>query len=244
MLSIVIPAYNEEHRLERTLSVLVNNFRNIDIVVVFDGNDDTPKIARKFPVKLIISKNRLGKGGAIKKGILESSGEFVLILDADMPVTIEEIKKIIDLSKEADLVTVYRKFVNSSYIRIFLSKAFRIVVKLFFPSLIKIKDFQAGVKMLRRDKALEIMNELIINDFLIDVNLIYAFKRRKFSIKEVASNYYNDEMHSKISRSLLKIIILMFLSILKLRIFYSPFKRIIYTKTFVKLQQKILEILR
>ncbi|AWR94086.1 glycosyltransferase [Acidianus brierleyi] len=244
MLSIVIPAFNEEKRIERTLRALTSYFKNVDIVVVFDGNDKTPDIVKKFPVNLIVSKERLGKGGAIKKGIIESKGEFVLLLDADMPITVNELKKIVELGRDSDLLILNRKFVNSPKLRIILSKSFRIIVKLFFPSLIKIKDFQAGVKLLRRDKALKILDELIINDYLIDVNLIYSFVRNGFRIKEFFSSYLNDNKYSKISIKIFNIIILMFLSIIKLRVYYSPLRKILDTRFYLKVQNIILRLLR
>ncbi len=48
MLSIVIPAYNEEDRIGRTLEVLTTHFKNNQIIVVFDGNDRTPQVVSKF----------------------------------------------------------------------------------------------------------------------------------------------------------------------------------------------------
>ncbi|QGA53867.1 glycosyltransferase [Sulfolobus sp. E5-1-F] len=242
MISIIIPALNEERRIGKTLNKISSILPNAEIVVVFDGNDNTPEVVKKFPAKLIISKTRLGKGGALKRGITESNFQRVLLIDADFPITEEELNKI--LSTDADLVIPKRKIVGMPLKRRFLHKAFIILTKIFFPSLAKFSDFQAGVKLLNREKVSSVLSELVINDLLFDVNLIYAFKRRHYKVKEVEINYIHDESDSKISKKLIKVIILMFLSLIKLRVYYSPFRKILYTRMYLKAQDYILRKLR
>jgi len=241
MISIVIPAYNEEKRIGKTLKQL-SSWTNTEIVVVFDGNDNTPQVVKKFPVKLLVSKSRLGKGGALKVGIEKSSSGRVLLLDADMPITKEDMEKL--LIEKGDLVLVKRKIIGMPFKRKFLHNAFIFMTKLFFPSLRGLTDFQGGVKVLDKRKALSIKDELVMQDFLFDVNLIYAFKRNGYQVKEVEISYIHDETDSKISRNLLKVIMLMFLSLVKLRVFYSPLNGVLETKTFIRMQTFILKVLR
>ncbi len=242
MLSIVIPAFNEEKRIGKTLDKLKSWYSSSEIIVVFDGNDNTPEVARKYNTKLYVSNERLGKGGSLKKGIEFSSFKKILLIDADLPVTRDDLNKII--STDADLVITNRKILGMPWKRRFLHKGFILLTKLFFPSLRKFKDFQSGVKLVDREKALQSINNLIINDFLFDVNLIYEFKRRGFTIKEVEISYMHDESDSKISKKLVKIILLMFLSLVKLRVYYSPFQGILKTRTYIKAQDFILKRLR
>ncbi|MEM1646297.1 MAG: glycosyltransferase [Ignisphaera sp.] len=242
MLSIVIPAYNEEKRIDRTLRELTNSFKDAEIIVVFEGNDNTPAVVKKYPVVLEVNKKRLGKGGSIKRGIELARREKVLIIDADLPIPPEKLKEIASLN--ADLLVPCRVIIGMPFKRKFLHKSFKALVKLFFPSLREFRDFQAGVKLVNREKALQILDELVINDLLFDVNLIYAFKRRGFSVKEVVVEYIHDETDSKVSKKLLKVVLLMFLSLIKLRVYYSPFRWIIFTKTYLKIQNWILERLR
>ncbi|MUM63727.1 glycosyltransferase [Acidianus infernus] len=242
MLSIVIPAYNEERRIGNTLSKLKSWYSSSEIIVVFDGNDNTPEVVKEYNVKLYVSKERLGKGASLRRGIEFSSYEKILLIDADLPVTREDLDKII--TTDADLVITNRKIVGMPWKRRFLHKGFIVLTKLFFPSLRKFKDFQSGVKLINREKVLSVLDNLIINDFLFDINLIYEFKRRGYSVKEVEITYIHDETDSKISSKLFKIIIFMFLSLLKLRVYYSPFKGILKTKAFLKAQDLILRILR
>ncbi|WP_221290605.1 glycosyltransferase [Stygiolobus caldivivus] len=243
MISIIIPAYNEEKRIDRALRQLTSKFPNAQIIVVFEGNDKTPDIVRRYNRAVIeVNKVRLGKGGSIKKGIQMSRSEKVLLIDADVPVSMTTVEEM--LKQDADMVLVNRVFREQTYLRKFLHKAFKLTVKLFFPSLRDIKDFQAGVKLVCRDKALKVLDELIISDLLFDVNLIYAFKRRGYKIVQVTAEYHHDEVNSKISKDLMRVSILMFLSIVKLRMFYSPLRFIVYTNTFLKVQAKIIEFLR
>ncbi len=244
-LSIIIPAYNEEERIETTLKRLYSKFgENVEVVVIFDGNDRTPEVVRKFPAKLYVSRMRLGKGGAIKEGIKRAKGDIILLLDADMPITEGELEKMLREVENADLIIPYRKILGMPLIRRILHHGFNFVVKLFFPSLIKIKDFQGGVKIIKAKVAKEILNELIINDFLIDTNLIYAVKRKGFKIKQVKINYIHDESGSKISKKLLKIIVFMFLSVVKLRVYYSRLNWILNTHWYLRAQKYILNKLR
>ncbi|MCI2414089.1 MAG: glycosyltransferase [Candidatus Aramenus sp.] len=242
MISIVIPAYNEEKRIDRTLTSLKEMLPHSEIIVVFDGEDNTPYIARKYGVKVLEYGDRLGKGRALKEGITSSSMEKVLLIDADMPVKGEDLKKI--LLTDADLVLARRKIVGMSKKRRLLHDGFILLTKLLFPSLRELSDFQSGVKLLNRQKAISVFDELIINDLVFDVNLIYAFRRRCYKIKEVEVSYLVDESDSKISRSLIKVIILMFLSLVKLRVYYSPLKRVLYTRWFLRTQDFLLRKLR
>ncbi|MFP3400539.1 glycosyltransferase [Acidianus sp.] len=242
MLSIVIPAFNEEKRIGNTLNKLTSWYSSSEIIVVFDGNDNTPKVVKEYNAKLYVSKERLGKGASLKKGIEFSSYKKILLIDADLPVTRDDLNKI--TTTDADLVITTRRIIGMPWKRRFLHHSFIILTKIFFPSLRKFKDFQSGVKLVNREKALSVLDNLIINDFLFDINLIYEFKRRGYSIKEVEISYIHDETDSKISRKLFKIIIFMFLSLLKLRVYYSPFKGILKTRAFLKAQDFILKTLR
>ena len=240
MLSIVIPAYNEERRIAKTLSFLRQKFPDSEIIVVFEGNDNTPEIARKFGTVIYVNKTRLGKGGSIKVGIRNAKAERILIIDADLPTT--EIEKIIN--QDADLVIAHRDISTMPRLRRFLHHGYMLLAKIMFPSLMRFNDLQAGIKLARRDKIEMVMDELVLNDYVFDTNLVYSFIRHGFTVKEVPIKYNHEEEDSKISGKLIKIILFMFLSLVKLRVFYSPFRWVLYTRMFLKLQDKIIKALR
>ena len=98
-LTMLIPAYNEESRIGETLEGMVGYFKNKDvrteILVVDDGSTDgTRQVVKSFkgdevPVRLIGYQENRGKGFAIKTGMLEAQGTYVLFADADMSTPVE-----------------------------------------------------------------------------------------------------------------------------------------------------------
>ncbi len=94
-ISVIIPAYNESDILGETLGNLNFSWIN-EIIVVNDGSEDnTLEIAGKYPVKIIDLKNNKGKGRAISEGLKEASGDFIMLLDADLGRTVQEADKLL-----------------------------------------------------------------------------------------------------------------------------------------------------
>ncbi|SHE93230.1 Glycosyl transferase family 2 [Caldanaerobius fijiensis DSM 17918] len=84
MVSIIIPAYNEENTIENVLKVVVESNAGDEVIVVSDGSTDkTADIARRY-AKVIELERNLGKGGAVKKGVEAARGDIILMLDADL----------------------------------------------------------------------------------------------------------------------------------------------------------------
>jgi dolichyl-phosphate beta-glucosyltransferase len=104
-LSVVIPAYNEEERLPRTLARLHEYYSaqdySFDVVVVSDGSkDDTARLVREFAIEhphfsVVEYQPNRGKGYAVRKGMLEAEGELVLFCDADLATPQEETEKLL-----------------------------------------------------------------------------------------------------------------------------------------------------
>lgn len=85
LVSVVIPAYNEEKYISRCIeTLLAQSYDNIEIIVVDDGSTDKTKdIVKRFPVKLL-EQDHKGSGAARNLGSKESIGEILLFLDSDM----------------------------------------------------------------------------------------------------------------------------------------------------------------
>src|SRR5262245_26322832 len=83
--TVVLPAYNEAAALPQVLKDLHDQLpEDYEILVVDDGStDDTAAVAEKGPCRLVRHRSNRGKGVAIRTGIAEASGEFVVIMDAD-----------------------------------------------------------------------------------------------------------------------------------------------------------------
>ena len=203
-LSIIIPLYNEEKRLSQSLKKLEkftkqNRKKKIEIIFVSDGSTDkTNKIISLFIKEkkkiiksfLIKYKKNVGKGYAIKKGILNSKKEWVLICDADMSVNPNQFniwyydKKIIDKNEAYFGSRRHKKsHVKTSIIRKSLGLLFIIFIRLLF--LIKLKDSQCGFKVFHRSYALKIFKKISSYRFAFDVELIILLKKFKIKIVEL-----------------------------------------------------------
>jgi dolichyl-phosphate beta-glucosyltransferase len=107
-ISIVIPAYNEEARIENTLQRVVDYFdargESYEVLVVSDGSTDRTEalvqaFAQKHPqVKLLPYQPNRGKGHAVRYGMLRARGKQVLFSDADLATPIEEYEKLLPYS--------------------------------------------------------------------------------------------------------------------------------------------------
>jgi len=250
-ISIIIPAYNEEKRIINRLQLLVNFFDNYmgnyEIIVITDGCTDKThflvlEFSKKHPqVKLLNFSKRLGKGGAIIEGLRRAGGNIIAIADADNSVAPAELYKLITESKNYDVVICSRYsngaclLIKEPFNRFILGRAFNALVKLMFWRMSKIYDTQCGAKVVKRYVISKILSDLFITGFTFDVNLIYSSLRHGFTVKEVGITYKHIDDYSKVSKNLPRVAFGMFFSLIKLRLYYSRFRPLLYTRTFQKL---------
>ena len=244
--TFIIPAYNEEKRIRNTLNALINIFPGSEYLVVFDGQDHTPDVVSAFPnVRLISYNTRLGKGRAVMEGLKEISPEDVIVfIDADLPVTVNDIKRAIERFGKADMLIASRQYVNFPMSRLYLHDMFNSLAKMFFPQLKQFRDWQAGFKVINGQSINKVKNELIMNDFIFDTNLTYSFLKRGMKVIEYPMVWHHEESGSKVSNGLFKVILMDFFSLIKLRVYYSPLKGILSSGSYTRAQEFILKILR
>ena len=146
MLSIVIPAYNEEKRLpealNRMLSYLKKRKLKNEIIIVADkSKDNTLGIVKNYSkkyknIRYMYNPKKQGKGYAIKKGVLASKGSLVLFTDADTSTPITELDKFIPAIKNCDIVIGSREHKdsiveNKLVSRVILGNLVNILLRLF-----------------------------------------------------------------------------------------------------------------
>jgi dolichol-phosphate mannosyltransferase len=195
-LSIIIPAYNEEKRIKNTLESLVETFNHqCEILVVSEGKDNTNVIVKEFSkkadnVKLINdSKERLGKGGAFKKGAAFSKGEIVVLLDSDLPVPVLDVEKIISFVGEVDVAVASRNVEGTTILvypprtRVFAGKAFARLVNFLFN--LHVKDTQCGCKAFKKEVLDSVLGSVESDGFEFDAELLFRCKKKGYKIKEV-----------------------------------------------------------
>ncbi len=230
-LSVVIPAYNEAERIPRTLnealSFLQENFPNdFEIIVVDDGSsDDTVKMVQstvenETVLQLISFPRNRGKGAAVREGILQAKGKFILFMDADLATPMKECLKFIELAKTGvEVVLGSRDLPESdvrqsqSWIRQNMGRTFNRMVQLIV--LHGIRDTQCGFKLFTKKAAKDIFSQTTVDRFAFDVEVLLLAKELGYKIEEVAVEWY----HVPESRvSPIKDAAQMFFDIVKLRI--------------------------
>lgn len=222
-LSLVIPAYNEENRIETVVLNYAKYFSNSEIIVVCDGVDRTYNIVNnlsaKYPkIKCLNFKDRLGKGGAIRYGFKVAQGEIIGFVDADESVQPQDVERMLEVLLHADGVIASRKLKESRILikqpfkRRFASKMFNLLVSIIFQ--LDFKDTQCGAKVFRGKAIKVVLPELKTRGFEFDVELLWRMKRHGFKVMEFPITW----KHSVGSTFHLSNSWTMFISLLKVRL--------------------------
>ena len=211
LLSIVVPAYNEENRLRKTLpeflKFLADSKKPVEIVFVNDGSsDDTSKVIRKATEGLPNSRliglpaNR-GKGAAIREGMLSARGTFRIFADADNSTPIWQAEKLLKAADERTVV-IGSRYVSGSQIKI-KQPFYRVVGSRFLNLIIRIillpdiKDTQCGFKLFPQRAVEEIFPKIRLTRFSFDLEVLALAKEFGYRIKEVPIEW-KDSPHSTV----------------------------------------------
>ncbi|XP_061985305.1 uncharacterized protein LOC133704489 [Populus nigra] len=232
-ISLVIPAFNEEHRLPGALDETINYLQEraakdksftYEVVIVDDGSADaTKRVAFDFVKKYTVDNVRVillgrnhGKGEAIRKGMLHSRGELLLMLDADGATKVTDLEKL-----ENQIHAVARKefrleesissgssfrisdiplaafgsrahleekaLATRKWYRNFLMKGFHLVVLLTAGS--GIHDTQCGFKMFTRAAARKLYTNIRLKRWCFDVELVFLCKWFGIPVIEISVNW-------------------------------------------------------
>lgn len=241
-LLLLVPAYNEEERIGPVLREYAEYFQReftgpFELVVVLNGCRDNTLgvvegIAKEFPsIRALNFPEPIGKGGALIEGLkLAGQTDLVGYVDADGATGPAEflylVRRLADTN--ADCVIGSRWLPESvlhqsqTTLRRFFSRSFHSIVEALF--WMGIKDTQCPAKLMRREAVERIHPFLRIADLAFDVNLLYSLKHAGFSVVEVPIEW-TDKVGSKVTQSLLRSSLVMFLSVVRLRLIYSPLYR-------------------
>ena len=215
-LSVIIPAYNEAARLGKTVRAVVDYLRQnspgAEVIVVDDGSsDETAEIARQCFVNpgnlrtsVISYKSNLGKGRAVRLGLLAARSDVTLFSDADLSTPISEAPKLVDpiLKGQYDVTfgsrALDRKLigVHQSWRREQGGRIFNLVVRL--ATGLPFWDTQCGFKAFRMSVCRPLIEAATIDRFGFDVELLYLAFRAGLNLKEVPVRWDHNE-GSKVS---------------------------------------------
>jgi dolichyl-phosphate beta-glucosyltransferase len=205
-LSIVIPAFNEVHRLGATLEAIrqyaLRSGRTCQVIVVDDGSrDGTADIVRglqadPLQLRLLVNPVNRGKGYAVRQGMLAVGGDAILMCDADLSTPIEEVEKLAAWLERGYEVVIGSRDLADSFLdppqplgRRLLAWGFRAIRRrLLLPA---IRDTQCGFKLFTRPAAAAIFARQTIDGWLFDCEVLGLAERLGYRIREVGVVWRN-----------------------------------------------------
>ncbi len=207
-LSVIIPAYNEESRLNKTLeeidAYLKTQSYSYEIMVVNDGSrDNTAQLVEKAKfkianLKLLNNPKNHGKGFVVKQGMLEALGQYRLFTDADNSVSIDQVEKVWPILKQGYEVVIGSRAIKGAvvspsqpWLRKLVGKTGNLVIQT-VGGLNGIWDSQCGFKCFTADSAQNIFSKTTINRWGFDVESLALAKKLGYQIKEIPVIWKND----------------------------------------------------
>jgi dolichyl-phosphate beta-glucosyltransferase len=218
LLSIIIPAHNEEYRLPGSLdkiaAFLAMQPYKYEVIIVENGSaDDTVGVIRRyaerFPYVRPYQETARGKGLAVRRGMLEARGRYRFICDADLSMPIEEITKFLPpalngydvaiASREAPGAVRY----DEPRHRHVIGRIFNLLIRLI--AVRGFKDTQCGFKCFHDKAAEDLFNVQTLNGIGFDVELLFIAQKRGYKIVEVPIHwYYSAESRMRLVRDSLR----------------------------------------
>lgn len=212
-LSIVIPVYNEEQRLPKKFRPYFLRLKSLiadcEIIFVDDGSHDktieflnTLK-SENNTIHVVHYDDNRGRGFATRVGVLEATGDYILEMDADLPIRPEYIKTFLDFLEQNsayDFIIGSREHPKSTFVvqqpwlRVFAGKVFHIIFKLFFGS--QFNDVMCGFKMFRNAVAKNIFEHVYDARYLAEAEIVYVANKYGYHIKELPIEWEDDHRSS------------------------------------------------
>lgn len=203
-LSVIIPAYNEEKRIAKTL-LEINYYMkkqsyDCEILVVNDGSKDrTAEVVEKLKATIpnlgiINNAKNNGKGYVVRQGLLAAKGKYRLFTDSDNSTPIAELEKFFPYVNKYDIIIGSRAAKGANIIspqpwqRRFLGNAYRLMVKI-FTGFQDFDDTQCGFKLFNVRAVNDILPRCRINGWSFDVEILVLAKKLGYAVKEAPINW-------------------------------------------------------
>lgn len=202
-LSVIIPAYNEAHRLPASLRQvrewLDSQPYTAEVIVVDDGSSDSTVDAVRaampeWPELVLHCVPHGGKGAAVRAGVLAAHGQFVAFADADLSMPVAELERLRAVSQEINGVAIASREARGA--RRYAEPWYRHTMGRVFNSLVRwlvlpgIQDTQCGFKCMPRMIAVTLCSQQTIPGWGFDVEMLAIARRHGFAIREVPIPWY------------------------------------------------------
>lgn len=196
-LTVILPAYNEEESLPDAInqcSELVEQMRElrIEVIIIDDGSSDGTAVllkdaeSTKVWLRSIRHPVNRGYGAALKTGFAAAAGRFVFYTDSDNQFDILELREIMPLSDDADLVAGFRVYRFDPLTRLVVSWFYNRLVRVLFR--VPVRDVDCSFKLMRRERLDRLV--LMSDDFFIDTEVVARARKWNWRIKEVGVRHY------------------------------------------------------
>lgn len=199
-LSLVVPAYNEEKRIENPLEGVVcylrKHFDRWELIYSDDGSTDGTaaklvKMKEKYPeIKMVTVPKNKGKGSAVRVGMKAASGNVILFSDTDFSTPIEETERLIHFLQNGYDVAIASRGLSASQVEVhqawpreMMGKLFNILLRSLLP--IDFMDTQCGFKMFSRKAVDTILPKMHLDGFAFDVEMLIIAQANQLKIVEV-----------------------------------------------------------
>ncbi|MEN9561311.1 MAG: hypothetical protein RIQ56_584 [Candidatus Parcubacteria bacterium] len=205
-LSIVIPLYNEQERIPKTIGIIFDFLKTYDstteVIFVNDGSkDDTSRVLEEYKkvydFRIVSYSENRGKGYAVRQGVFAADGSWIAFFDIDLatPLTaLDELLRHMKTGKEEILIGSRRIegsaiLKTESGLRTFLGQGYTLLSRIFVP---EVRDFTCGFKAYRRDVAKKIFAAAKIDRWAFDTEVLYLGKRFGYSIRQIPVQWTHD----------------------------------------------------
>lgn len=230
-LSLIIPALNEEARigksLERVLSFLHSQPYAYEVIIVDDGSQDhtvdviQERFGNQGGIRVYRHRQNLGKGQAVKQGMLMAEGQYLLFSDADLSVPIETLPIFLtELENRCDLAIGTRQ--RSGAVIEVRQPLYREVMGKIFTRLsnwilgLQVSDFTCGFKGFRREAAKDLFSKQRVENWSFDAEILYLARLKGYRVQEVPVAWRNDRA-TKVR--LWRDVVTSFLGLLQIRLY-------------------------
>lgn len=208
-LSVVIPCYNEEEALPRSLPLVFAALKKLpcpaQLIIVDDGSQDaTSRVAREVledcpvPHVLFGQKKNQGKGAAVKKGIELATGDYVLFFDADLSTDLAAMDELARLLEKEDLPIIIGSRVlpgsrvtkTQNFARRGAGNLYR-KFGIWFLGL-RVTDIGCGFKCFKKDVADQLFSQISMNRWSFDAQVLLLAQERGIPIREIPVEWKNN----------------------------------------------------